>query len=240
MPVDMTILLIATMLGGLLQVGIGIGFSVIVGPLLFLSIGAESAVPLLLLLNVVVSAVAAPGSVEAVDRPAVFRAALACTVGIIAGIMIYPYLSEAAVLAIAGGMLIVGALITFLPVSNAGKRAILPVSGLSGLATVWAATPGPLMALGLILAEYPATKVRKLVQPIALIGYSAALLLHGSSGWQHISNQPQLIGLLIAVTFGSLMGRFLGPKLPQAAISTGIRGISLFAGFVLLYRAMTL
>ena len=240
MPFDVILLLAATALGGLLQVSIGIGFSVIVGPLLFLAIGTESAVPLLLLLNAVVSVIAVPGTVGAEDRRPVVIAALACVVGIIAGIAVYPLLSEAAVLAIAGGLLVVGALTTFLPASHAGKRAFVPVSVLSGLATVWAATPGPLMALGLILADYPAAKVRKLVQPIALIGYSVALLLHGASGWGYIIAQPHLTGYLIAAVCGSLAGRMLGPALPRRIIANGIRGISLIAGVVLLYRALAL
>lgn len=240
MTIDVVFLLIAAALGGLLQVGIGIGFSVIVGPILFLTIGARDAVPLLLALNVVVSIIATPGTLAPPDRKPVARAALACVVGIAVGILIYPHLSEAAVLAIAGAMLVVGALVTLFPVSDAGKRAILPVSGLSGLATVWAATPGPLMALGLMLADYPASKVRKLVQPIALIGYSVALLLHGRSGWGHIVNQPHLTGLVISVILGSLAGRSLGPSLPRAIISSGIRAISLIAGLILLYRAVTL
>ncbi len=240
MTPEVAFLLIVTLMGGLLQVGIGIGFSVIVGPLLFLSIGTQSAVPLLLLLNVVVSAIAAPGTVTPQDRAVVVKSALACVVGIVLGILVYRHLSEAAVLAIAGGLLIIGALSTFLPISHAGGRAVLPVAGLSGLATVWAATPGPLMALGLILADYPAAKVRKLVQPIALIGYCVALLLHGPTGWAYVNGQPLLAGLLVATVAGSLLGRVLGPKLPKAVISSGIRGISLIAGVVLIYRALSL
>jgi len=240
MPLDLLILLTATALGGLLQVSIGIGFSVIVGPLLFLSIGTESAVPLLLLLNVVVSIIAVPGTVSVADRRPVTTAALACVVGIVAGIAVYSLLSEAAVLAIAGGLLVVGALITFLPITHAGKRAFVPVSVLSGLATVWAATPGPLMALGLILADYPPAKIRKLVQPIALIGYSVALLLHGGTGWGHITGEPNLVAYLIAAVIGSLVGRILGPSLPRAIIANGIRAVSLIAGAVLLYRALAL
>lgn len=145
MPVDGTLLRIAAALGGLLQVGIGIGFSVsvIVGPLLFLTIGAHNAVPLLLLLNVVVSLIATPGTMELADRRPVIRAALACIAGIMAGMLVYPHLSEAALLVIAGGLLVVGAVITLLPVPNAGRRAILPVSGLSGLAPSGRQPPAP-------------------------------------------------------------------------------------------------
>ncbi len=240
MPIELSLLLIAAALGGLLQVGIGIGFSIIAGPLLFLAFGAQAAVPLLLLLNVVVSLVGVPGTLGLRDRAAVGKAAAACVAGIAVGIVIYPNLGEPAVLTIAGGLLVVGALIAMLPPINAGAHAIHPVSGLSGLATVWAATPGPLMALGLMLAGHPAGRVRKLVQPIALIGYCVALLLHGPSGWGHLINQPNLAGFLSATVAGSLLGRLLGPSLPGAVISNGIRAISLISGIILIYRALTL
>ncbi|MBL4768577.1 MAG: hypothetical protein JKY94_12865 [Rhodobacteraceae bacterium] len=196
MSFDLILLIGAIGLGAMLQVGIGIGFSIIVGPLMFVQIGTQAAVPLLLLLNVVVSVIAVPGTVRATDWPVVKSAALACVVGILAGIAIYPLFSEAMVLAIAGGLLVIGALSTVLPASAAGKRAFLPICGLSGLATVWAATPGPLMALGLILSDYPAAIVRKLVQPIALIGYSVAFGLHAIGGFEM---QP-MVPLFVVVT----------------------------------------
>lgn len=238
MPIDMIILLATITLGALLQVGIGIGFSIVVGPLLFLQIGTESAVPILLLLNMVVSAVAVPGTVKRIDRRVVLTATLASILGIGLGIVIYPFLTEAMVLAIAGGLLVLGAVSTILPITTKGKRTLLPISGLSGLATVWAATPGPLMALGLILANYPVEKVRKLVQPIALVGYSLAFLLHATVSWDRIVSNPQLSMLLAATVFGSIVGRWVGPILPRVVISNGIRGISLLAGLLLLYRAI--
>ena len=235
----MTLLLGAVALGAVLQAGIGIGFSIIAGPLLFVQIGAEAAVPLLLLLNAMVSAVATPGAVGRGDRRLIFTAALACVAGITAGIAVYPLLTEPMVLGIAGGLLVFGAFAAFLPVSPAGKRALLPISGLSGLATVWAATPGPLMALGLILADHPASNVRKLVQPIALIGYTVAFLLHAIADWHAIFANPQLPALLVTAAIGSVVGRLIGPSLPRAVITNGIRGLSLLAGALLLHRALT-
>jgi uncharacterized membrane protein YfcA len=235
---ELAILLVAVALGGAMQVGIGIGFSVIVGPLLFLGVGASTAVPLLLLLNVVVSLVAVPGSVGRADWRLMGKAVLGTVAGIIAGIGVYPYLSEAALFGIAGGLLVLGALSTLLPVSPAGGRAFVPIAGLSGLATVWAATPGPLMALGLILAGQPPQAVRKLVQPVALVGYAVALALHGTTGWARIGAEARLVPLLAAAVAGSFAGRLLGPVLPRGIIASGIRAVSLLAGLVLLYRAL--
>ena len=182
-----------------------------------------------------VSGIAVPGTVRRADWGVLRSAALACVVGIVVGIAIYPLFSEAMVLAIAGSLLVIGAVSTLLPVSAAGKRAFLPICGLSGLATVWAATPGPLMALGLILSDYPAAIVRKLVQPIALIGYSVAFALHVVGGFD---SHPMLPLFLAVTVLGGLAGRWIGPNLPRQVITLGIRGISMLAGLVLIYRAV--
>lgn len=240
MPIDMLIILVVIVIGALLQVGIGIGFSIVVGPLLFLQLGTEMAVPLLLMLNVVVSAIATPGAFQRSELRVVSTSAIACVLGIGAGILIYPFLTEAMVLAIAGVLLVVGALTTFLPKTSSSERALLPISGLSGLATVWAATPGPLMAVGLMLSGRSMSEVRRLVQPIALVGYSFALALHMANDWGQITDSPNITVFLIATVVGSLVGRRIGPALPHVIISNGIRGISLFAGLILIYRAMTL
>ncbi len=240
MPYETIILLALISLGALLQVGIGIGFSIVVAPWLFLQFGTESAVPILLLLNVVVSIVATPGTVGRTDRRVVVTATIASIVGIGLGSLVYPYLTEAMVLAIAGSLLVFGALSTLLAITSASKRALLPISGLSGLATVWAATPGPLMAVGFIRAGYPAAQVRKLVQPVALVGYALAFLLHASVAWPQIVAEPRLPMFLAATVFGSLVGRAIGPALPRSLISNSIRGISLLAGVILVYRAISL
>lgn len=126
MPYDMVIPLFVIAIGALLQVGIGIGFSIVVGPLLFLQLGTGSAVPMLLLLNFVVSLVAVPGSFQKSESRAVGLSAMACVVGIGAGISIYPYLSEATVLAIAGVLLAFGAMTTLLPKNRWASACCFP------------------------------------------------------------------------------------------------------------------
>ncbi|AZV80896.1 hypothetical protein EBB79_23480 (plasmid) [Parasedimentitalea marina] len=55
---DAVILLIAILTGAALQVGVGIGFSIVVAPLMMVLLGTATAVPVLLGLNTLVSAVA--------------------------------------------------------------------------------------------------------------------------------------------------------------------------------------
>lgn len=240
MPFDIIIALIAVAIGAILQVGIGIGFSIVAGPILMLQLGTPTAVPLLLLMNVVVSVVASPGSMARKDRKVIALSSIGCLIGVGLGIIVYRSLSEASVLSITATLLLISVIATLLPLRMASPRAFLPISGLSGLATVWAATPGPLMALGLMLSGYPATEVRKMVQPIALVAYGTAFMLHAVSDWDRITQYPDLLVLLLATVFGSLIGRWIGPDMPQKLIINGIRIISLFAALVLFYRAATL
>ncbi|MEH6361676.1 MAG: TSUP family transporter [Amylibacter sp.] len=240
MPFDIIIALIAVAIGAILQVGIGIGFSIVAGPILMLQLGTPMAVPLLLLLNTTVSVVASPGSMARKDHKIIALSSIGCLIGIGLGILVYRYLSEVSVLAITGTLLLIGVLATLVPMRTISQKVFMPISGLSGLATVWAATPGPLMALGFMLSGYSAAQVRKMIQPVALVAYGTAFLLHAVTDWDRITQYPDLLALLLASIIGSLIGRWVGPFLPQALIINGIRIISLFAGLVLFYRAATL
>jgi len=205
-----------------------------------LQLGTPMAVPLLLLLNTTVSVVASPGSAARKDHKILALSSIGCLIGIGLGILVYRYLSEVSVLAITGLLLLIGVLATLVPIRTNSQKMFLPVSGLSGLATVWAATPGPLMALGFMLSGYSAAQVRKMIQPVALVAYGTAFMLHAVTDWDKIAQYPDLLALLLASIIGSLVGRWVGPFLPQTLIINGIRIISLFASFVLFYRAASL
>ncbi len=235
---ELSLLMIAVFLGALLQVGIGIGFSILAGPPMMILLGTATAVPALLLLNTIVSVVATDWRIVTVERCTIKTAILGCLIGVVAGLMVYPWLSEAFVLALTGLLLLIGVVTTLLPMRNAiGATGFAAVSGLSGLATVWAATPGPLMVFGLIARGFEARAVALLVQPIALVAYGAAFLLHGLSDWQSIPFGPRLLAFAGIAIFGSLVGRAVRSRLPQPLVRTAIRAISLVACYVLFQRA---
>lgn len=238
MPADITLILIAILMGAVLQVGVGIGFSIVAGPPMMVLLGTATAVPVLLLLNTIVSAVATDRHVWAAESKIITVAIFSCIVGIIGGLSVYPYLSEQIVLALTAMLLLIGVLTTLVPLKSAtGTRGFAAISGLSGIATVWAATPGPLMVIGLMAIGRPSHDVRKLVQPIALAAYGVALSLHGLSGWASFTQLPWLTGFVIATLLGSAIGRLIGPLLPQHLISNAIRLISLLACYALFRRA---
>lgn len=96
----------------------------------------------------------------------------------------------------------------------------------SGIATSWTATPGPVMALGLIMAG-------------SLAAYCIALGLLGRTVWSAIATAPQTVPLVAATVIGSLFGLLIGPRLPSPVVVPAIRLFSAVAGFVLLARAIT-
>lgn len=238
MSLDLSILMFAICLGAMLQVGIGIGFSIVAGPPMMILLGTTTAVPALLLLNTIVSLVATDWRILMAERQTITTAVIGCLIGVVLGLSVYPWLSEAFVLALTGLLLLIGVVSTLVPVhTHLGTAGFTAVSGLSGLATVWAATPGPLMVFGLIAKGCSAKEVAILVQPIALVGYGVAFLLHALSDWQSIPIGPQLWLFVGIVAIGSFLGRSVRPLLPHAVIKTAIRAISLIACYVLLQRA---
>lgn len=241
MSVELSILIAAICLGAMLQVGVGIGFSIIAGPPMMVLLGTSTAVPVLLLLNTVVSAAATDRHILQTEGKTIRIAVFGCLIGVIAGLAVYPMLNEAFVLALTACLLLIGLITTLIPFHNAiGTAGFSAVSGLSGLATVWAATPGPLMVFGLIAKGRSGKDVAKLVQPIALVAYGIAFLLHSFSGAQAIPYGSQLWIFIVTTLVGSLLGRATGAYLPQTFTTTAIRVVSLIACCVLFQRAFAM
>ncbi|OED50451.1 hypothetical protein AB838_02120 [Rhodobacteraceae bacterium (ex Bugula neritina AB1)] len=238
MSAAIILLLFAIVSGAAIQVGVGVGFSIVVAPIMMVLLGTATAVPVLLLLNTLVSLVAIDRSVWQQDKTLIRSAVWGCMLGIGLGLLVYPYLSEPVVLSLTAVLLLIGVVTSLLPmkeeISPAGFKAI---SGLSGLATIWAATPGPLMMLGLLAVGRSAREARKLVQPVALIAYGVAFVLHCATDWSSIANAPQLAQFAAAAIVGSVLGRLIGPYLPHRVISLAIRVISILACAALFRRA---
>lgn len=238
MSFDIALLLLAIFLGAALQVGIGVGFSIVAGPPMMVLLGTALAVPILLMLNTLVSAAATEWRIWATEAKTIRIAIIGCLIGILGGLVVYPYLSEQIVLALTATLLLIGVVTTLLPLrSTTGTSGFTAISGVSGLATVWAATPGPLMVFGLIAIGRSARDVRRLVQPIALVAYGAAFALHSVFDASAYTQVPWLAAFLAATLLGSLLGRIIGPKLPQTLIKNAIRVTSMLACVALYRRA---
>nr|WP_254436981.1 TSUP family transporter [Ruegeria arenilitoris] len=237
-PADLLILLLAILTGAAIQVGVGIGFSIVVAPVMMVLLGTATAVPVLLMLNTLVSLVASNRRVWSMNTALIRNAVIGCVAGIALGLLIYPYLSERMVLVLTGVLLLVGVATSLLPQENrVGPRGFQAISGLSGLATVWAATPGPLMILGFLASGRTPHEARRLVQPVALVAYGSAFALHCLSDWSAFASAPWLWPFVAATIAGSLLGHVIGPLLPQQAITHAIRIISILACAALFRRA---
>jgi uncharacterized membrane protein YfcA len=224
--------------GGLVQSAVGMGFSIITGPMLVLAIGAKAAVPVLLLLNFAVSAIAVTGFRRA-DAGAAFAATLLATLaGIALGAALFPYLSERLVTAAMAMLLLLGAAIANLRPSRSGRPLVVGAGLLAGAATAWTATPGPVMALGLIMSGHGGDVVRRLLQPIALLAYGVAFAATGPSNWAEVADLPLTPGLTAGALAGSALGLAIGPRLPARFLIFAIRVLAAVAGLVLLARAL--
>ena len=232
-----TPILLATFAGAATQVAVGIGFSVVAGPMLATVLGAKAAVPVLLLLNLVVSCIGLAGYRREAGVGAVGQSVLSALLGIALGSLTFPHLSETFVAIAMAVMLLGGALSARVSEQRAGWEAVIGLGILSGITTAWTATPGPVMALRLILAGHPGHAVRRLVQPIALVSYGVAFALLGLTVWSTVSSMPRIALLVTAAISGSLLGLAVGPRLPALVVIPAIRIFAALAGVILLIRA---
>jgi uncharacterized membrane protein YfcA len=224
--------------GGLVQSGVGIGFSIVVGPMLVLAIGAKAAVPVLLFLNFAVSAVAVAGFRRA-DAGAAFAATLfASLAGIALGAALFPFLSEMLLTLAMAALLLLGAATASLRPGRSGPPLVIGAGLLAGAATAWTATPGPIMALGLLMSGYSGEVVRRLLQPIALLAYGVAFAATGPATWAAVADLPLTLPLTAGALAGTALGLAIGPRLPAKFLILAIRVLAAIAGLVLIARAL--
>ena len=232
------LILAATLAGALIQVAVGVGFSIVCGPLLVFALGAKAAVPVLLTLNLVVSLIGLWGFRRETGTIAIGQSIAGGLLGIAIGTVTFPALSETFVTIVMSLVLLGGAVSGKVSPGHAGWRSVVGIGSISGIATAWTATPGPVMALGLILAGYPGTAIRQLVQPIALVCYGAALAMLGRAAWAAVAGSEQILPLLAVTVVGSMLGLAVGPRLPSQVVTPTIRAFAAIAGTALLGRAI--
>ena len=233
-----SLILVATLAGALIQVAVGVGFSIVCGPLLVFAAGAKAAVPVLLTLNLVVSLIGLWGFRRETGTAVIGQSVFGGLIGIVIGTVTFPALSDTFVTVVMALVLLGGAIPGWMPPGHADWRTVVGIGSISGIATAWTATPGPVMALGLILAGYQGPAIRQLVQPIALVCYGAALGLLGCTNWAAVASSQQILPLLAATIIGSMLGLAVGPRLPSQVITPTIRVFAAISGAVLLARAI--
>jgi uncharacterized protein len=241
LPLDAATLLIAVFAGSVLQAGVGIGFSIVVAPFMMIMLGTATAVPLLLLLNTLVSLVALDRASWKGETETIRLSIVGAICGIALGLAVYSLLSETTLLLLTASFLLVGLLLNLLPsLPVFGRNSVVAISGISGLTTAWAAMPGPLMIMGLLASGRTSKEARVLVQPIAFVAYGVAFALHGLINWNLVAQAPWLVGFIGSTLVGAFLGRVIGPYLPQQFIKYSICVISALACIALVRRAFLL
>ena len=239
--------------GAVAQTGVGIGFSILAGPGLMLTLGVTIAVPLLLLLNTIVSLVGTVCGYRSerkrianYDLPPADRLIVGIAAGIGLGAITYPYVSSKLILLATGLVLLFSAFVSLLATGlikvdspHLNRSALLVVSVIAGFATSWTATPGPILALGLIILGLSSRQVRWFIQPLALIAYAAALLLHlYFDGAIFLAASNFLLYVVVALA-GSIVGIVVVGRLPESFLTVSIKTFSVIAGGLLVYRAIS-
>lgn len=238
---DAVTLLIVVFAGSVLQAGVGIGFSIVAAPFMMILLGTATAVPLLLLLNTLVSLVAIDRSGWKNDAGTIRLSIVGALGGIVLGVAFYSLLSEQTLLLLTAAFLLVGLLVNLVPsLPVVGRNGVVAISGVSGLTTAWAAMPGPLMIMGLLASGRSSREARILVQPIAFVAYGAAFALHGARDWGLIAQAPWLAAFIAVTVIGAFIGRISGRYLPQKFIRFSISAISILACIALARRAFLL
>lgn len=161
------------------QVAVGAGLSVVCGPFLMLQFGPAFAVPALLVLNLLVSVIAAAFDCRHVRWADAGVAAAATLAGCLLGSVV-PAMPVATLRVVTAGVLFVVALprppAPERPLGAASASAGIALAGLmTGALTVWTATPSPLTPIALTRAGRDGSEVRRTMQPTSVVGRGAAL-----------------------------------------------------------------
>ena len=224
-------------LGAAIQVAVGAGLSVVCGAFLLLTLGPTLAVSVLLILNLLVSLVAT----AAAPRLILWRDVAIVSVAALSGSLAakaMPAVPGSMIKPITACMLIVIAFRR--PSSGKGDRVTGTLASvgfggfISGLLTVWTATPGPIVPVTLSQAGRTGDEIRRTMQPISIVGYGigiACVSISNTTGALQWAGLPLLsAGVLAGCAVGLCVRRFVRSSL----VVVIVRSIALFAAVTLL------
>lgn len=224
--------------GSAIQVAVGAGLSVVCGPFMLLWLGASSGVPILLCLNLLLSVVATTfGGLLLPWRDVVLVSGATLTGCAAAAVL--PGLPDPVLRGITAGVLILAALPrptargAALPHERSAQAWIALAGLVTGVLTVWTATPGPVTPVAMARAGRPGAEIRRMMQPISVLGYGAALLSTGLPRYGSVN--PQIfIGLIVAALAGTGLGFLLRNKVHPRDVVLLIRVIAAVAAVMLI------
>ncbi|UZO94408.1 hypothetical protein [Roseomonas mucosa] len=221
--------------GAAIQVAVGAGLSIVCGAALFLWLGTAVGIPVLLLLNLLVSLVAtALGGVRlrwgdvALSSGSIL---LGC-----AAAAVLPSIPEAALKGITAAVLLLAALPRpTAPVTgfDKGWAGIAGAGIVTGMLTLWTASPGPVTPVALARAGRSGDEVRRVMQPVSCVGYGVALAVAGLPTTS-ATGAGILWSLITACLAGAGCGFMLRPRIEPGRVVKLIRLIAVAATALLL------
>ena len=221
--------------GAAIQVAVGAGLSIVCGAALFLWLGTAVGIPVLLLLNLLVSLVAtALGGVRlrwgdvALSSGSIL---LGC-----AAAAVLPSIPEAALKGITAAVLLLAALPRpTAPVTgfDKGWAGIAGAGIVTGMLTLWTASPGPVTPVALARAGRSGDEVRRVMQPVSCVGYGVALAVAGLPTTS-ATGAGILWSLITACLAGAGCGFMLRPRIEPGRVVKLIRLIAVAAAALLL------
>ncbi len=234
----LVVLVAATLLGAAVQAGTGFGFAIIAAPAFLYGIDALEAVPILVALHLVQSAMLVPRLWSVMPRAEFDRLILGAGIGCVLGIAVFQFL-DLRTLKLTIGVVIL-AMTAYLAwrrwhpkaasrvdeeVGNtmsdgtirARKAAGLLAGALSGAMTAILVMPGPPLMLYLLRRPIPAAEARALSLTLFAACYAVVFALHlatkglSASGWQLAAGLAPAV--VVATWGGERLFRLLSPEI---------------------------
>lgn len=218
----------------LLQAVTGIGFALIAGPVLLIAMGDSRAFQVSIVLNLVMALLMTPFLYRHCSVPHLRRLLIGTAIGLPLGVILFGWVDLAALKTFTGLLLLL-VLLQLAVTSRYPSRFRYAIGGksagvISGVMTGFAAMPGPVASAYLLSSgDLDPRAIRATIFAMFLGSYSAALLVHWSTGHLQVTTFSMAMVLLPATLLGIAAGSALAPHVHR----------STFVGLVLAALAIT-
>lgn len=233
---------VATFLGALVQAATGFGFAIIAAPVFLAAMNSPGAIPILVALHVVQSAMLVPGLWRRASRWHLKRLVLGAVTGCPAGLWLFHGTNVRGLKLTVGCVII--ALIGLLLMRELqarqtwrgagtmghGTAATLATGAISGALTALLVMPGPPLMIYFMGARQAADVIRALSLSFFALCYVAVTAAGIATGGMPRSAWIATILLAPVVIAGTVAGNTVGPKLGETGMQRAILTLLFLSG----------
>ncbi len=238
----------ATLAGALVQATTGFGFAIVAAPVFLAVMNSKAAIPVLVALHIVQSALLAPRLWTAVSRWHLKRLAAGAAVGCPLGLLLLQRLDVRGLKLVLGGLILV-ALVLFVVRGRMQPAGVGqpqhrrgPLTALTGLAsgvlTSILVMPGPPLMAYLAGERWPRDASRALSLTFFAGCYVLVFLLALAAGAVDAAGWRAIAVLAPASLLGTLAGLRLAPRISEAHFRQAILGLMLLSGLGAILSAL--